>query len=205
MKHYVQTDETGRILVTVEDAAYTDETYSEFDFPEDFDFGEQSDYRIVDGALVHEVAPPSEEEIAQQQERQRREQLQAATLLLVRSSAATLSDGDALSVSLLFEEWTERGHYAKGDVLRYGDGIYRCLQGHDGQASWTPDQAHSLWVRIRPEGEVSEWKQVVPGVDEPYKEGDKVTHNGKTWVSDVNGNVWEPGVYGWSEIGQMAV
>ena len=28
---------------------------------------------------------------------------------------------------------------------------------------------------------------------------EKVTHNGKTWVSDVDSNVWESGVYGWSE------
>ncbi len=25
-------------------------------------------------------------------------------------------------------------------------------------------------------------------------------HNGQTWVSDVDNNVWEPGVYGWSVI-----
>lgn len=29
--------------------------------------------------------------------------------------------------------------------------------------------------------------------------GDKVTHNGKTWTSIVDNNVWEPGVYGWAE------
>ena len=28
----------------------------------------------------------------------------------------------------------------------------------------------------------------------------KVQHGGKTWVSDVDNNVWEPGVYGWSEV-----
>ena len=27
-----------------------------------------------------------------------------------------------------------------------------------------------------------------------------VTHGGKTWVSDVDGNIWEPGVYGWTEV-----
>lgn len=32
-----------------------------------------------------------------------------------------------------------------------------------------------------------------------YANGDKVTHNEKKWVSDVDSNVWEPGVYGWSE------
>lgn len=29
---------------------------------------------------------------------------------------------------------------------------------------------------------------------------DKCTHNNKKWISDVKDNVWEPGVYGWSEV-----
>ena len=33
-----------------------------------------------------------------------------------------------------------------------------------------------------------------------YSKGDHVTHNGKTWVSDYDNNVWEPGVFGWTEI-----
>ena len=34
----------------------------------------------------------------------------------------------------------------------------------------------------------------------PYQKGDKVTHNGKTWESTADNNVWEPGVYGWTEV-----
>ena len=30
--------------------------------------------------------------------------------------------------------------------------------------------------------------------------GDKVTHNGKTWVSVIDYNVYEPGVAGWNEV-----
>ena len=33
-----------------------------------------------------------------------------------------------------------------------------------------------------------------------YAKGDKVTYNGKTWVSEVDNNIWEPGVYGWEEV-----
>jgi hypothetical protein len=42
---------------------------------------------------------------------------------------------------------------------------------------------------------IPEWVQ--PGSTNPYMKGDKVTHNGSTWVSLVDNNVWEPGVYGW--------
>ena len=45
---------------------------------------------------------------------------------------------------------------------------------------------------------ITEWEQ--PDSTNPYMQGDKVTHNGKTWISDIDGNVWEPGVYGWNEV-----
>ena len=37
------------------------------------------------------------------------------------------------------------------------------------------------------------------GAHDAYGAGDRVSHNGKHWSSDVDGNVWEPGVYGWTE------
>ena len=58
----------------------------------------------------------------------------------------------------------------------------------------------ALWAKvlIPDETVVPEWEQ--PDNTNPYSTGDKVTHNGKTWVSDVDNNVWEPGVYGWTEL-----
>ena len=38
-----------------------------------------------------------------------------------------------------------------------------------------------------------------PGGGVAYAQGAKVSHNGKHWISDVAANVWEPGVYGWTE------
>lgn len=45
---------------------------------------------------------------------------------------------------------------------------------------------------------IPEWEQ--PDSTNPYAKGDKVTHNGKTWQSTTDNNVWEPGVYGWEEV-----
>lgn len=39
-----------------------------------------------------------------------------------------------------------------------------------------------------------------PAVEDAYAAGDKARYNGKRWVSDISGNVWEPGVYGWTEV-----
>lgn len=38
------------------------------------------------------------------------------------------------------------------------------------------------------------------GAHDAYAAGALVTHNGFIWQSDVDGNVWEPGVYGWTQL-----
>lgn len=37
------------------------------------------------------------------------------------------------------------------------------------------------------------------GAHDSYMAGDVQTHNGKTWESTIDSNVWEPGVSGWRE------
>lgn len=55
---HVATDADGRINYTSEDYS-AGESGFEFDFPENFDFGTQSDYRIVDGELIHDPKGPT--------------------------------------------------------------------------------------------------------------------------------------------------
>ena len=45
---------------------------------------------------------------------------------------------------------------------------------------------------------IPDWVQ--PESTNPYMKGDKVRHNGKVWISDIDFNVFEPGIAGWSEI-----
>lgn len=45
---------------------------------------------------------------------------------------------------------------------------------------------------------IPDWVQ--PDSTNPYAKGDKVKHSGGVWVSDIDGNVWEPGVYGWTRM-----
>ena len=95
--------------------------------------------------------------------------------------------------------WKPDEIYTVGDKRQYNELPYRCLQTHRSQELWNPEDAPSLWTRILiPDPTViPEWVQ--PGSTNPYMRGDKVRHNGKVWVSDVDNNVWEPGVYGWTE------
>ncbi len=95
--------------------------------------------------------------------------------------------------------WSATATYAAGDRVRKDGLLYRCLQAHTAQADWTPGAAVSLWVRIDdPAEEWPAWRQPT-GATDAYALGAKVSHNNARWVSAVSGNVWEPGVYGWTE------
>ena len=110
-----------------------------------------------------------------------------------------VDDSIALTAKDLYPDWRKDTPYTTGDRVRYADTLYKCLQDHTSQSTWTPTDAPSLWARVLiPDSEViPEWIQ--PDSTNPYMRGDKVTHNGKTWKSVVDNNVWEPGVYGWEE------
>ena len=96
-----------------------------------------------------------------------------------------------------FPEWIYPANYSTGDIARYGDKLYRCLQAHTSQESWKPDTAGSLWKEIGdPTAEYPEWVQPTGSID-AYHLGAKVSHNGQRWISAVESNVWEPGVSGW--------
>lgn len=118
-------------------------------------------------------------------------------LVTLRESA---SDADALNAVALYPAWREGVTYTTGQRVRHGGTLYKVLQDHTSQADWTPDAAPSLFAKVLiPEAEtVPEWEQ--PDSTNPYMQGDKVTHNGKIWVSDIDNNVWEPSIYGWSEV-----
>ena len=121
---------------------------------------------------------------------------------LIEQSATTLNDADALEGIELFPLWKDDAEYLVGDRIRYEDILYKCVQAHASQPSWTPDITPALWVRVSID-EFPEWIQPT-GVQDAYMTGDKVSHNDKHWVSLIDGNVWEPGAIGsealWSEI-----
>ncbi|MEV8590429.1 carbohydrate-binding protein [Streptomyces sp. NPDC051180] len=43
--------------------------------------------------------------------------------------------------------WAAGKVYAAGDVVTYGGGAYRCLQGHQAQPGWEPPNVPALWQR----------------------------------------------------------
>lgn len=119
---------------------------------------------------------------------------------IIESLAETLDDESALKSVELFPVWKEDAVYEVDDRVRYEGILYKCLIAHTAQSDWSPQDAVSLWARVLiPDPEViPDWVQ--PESTNPYMMGDKVRHNGKVWISDIDYNVYEPGVYGWSEV-----
>ena len=124
----------------------------------------------------------------------------AELVKFMKSARLTADDQTALAGKELYPLWNETEVYKAGDRVRYDEILYKCLQNHTAQASWTPTDAPSLWAKvlISTPAEIPEWEQ--PESTNPYMKGDKVKHNGKTWESTIDNNVWEPGVYGWGEV-----
>lgn len=124
----------------------------------------------------------------------------AAIAFVVLAESGQIDAVTAAEQSTLFAEWVSGVKYTVGNLRQYGGVLYRCVQDHTSQEGWEPDKAASLWaVTSDPAEEWPAWSQPV-GAHDAYNAGAKVSHNGKHWTSNQDGNVWEPGVYGWTEI-----
>lgn len=99
----------------------------------------------------------------------------------------------------VFAAWEPNVAYAVGNLRTHDGVLYKCVQAHTSQSDWTPDVTPALWAKAGdPAEEWPEWSQPI-GAHDAYATGDKCSHNDKHWISDVDNNVWEPGVYGWTE------
>lgn len=112
---------------------------------------------------------------------------------------ASASDELALEAVPIYPAWQVSKSYATGERIRYNDVLYKVLQAHTSQEDWTPDVVVSLFAKvlIPDSNTIPVWEQ--PNSTNPYKKGDKVSHGDSTWVSTIDNNVWEPGVYGWEK------
>lgn len=122
---------------------------------------------------------------------------------LIERAAASLSDEDALTGVELFPRWNGDGvEYKADERVSYNGILFKCLQAHTSQITWTPTDAPSLWAKVLiPDPEViPDWEQ--PDSTNAYMKGDKVRYNGKIYESLIDNNIWSPTDYpaGWQEV-----
>ena len=115
----------------------------------------------------------------------------------MNAAGAQLDDAAALDAMAIYPAWEIGAAYAVNDRRRYGTCLYKCVQAHTSQADWAPDATPALWVKVSVE-EWPEWVQPT-GAHDAYNTGDKVTYNGKRYVSLIDANVYTPDAYpqGW--------
>ena len=99
----------------------------------------------------------------------------------------------------VWDAWAIGESYYIGDIRTYDGKLYECIQSHTSQEGWEPPNVPALWERVQDPSYIPEWVQPT-GAHDAYSIGDKVRHNEKTWVSIINANTYEPGVYGWNEV-----
>lgn len=132
----------------------------------------------------------------------RQSELETASSIafVTMAEAGNIDDVTATENISMFAAWQSGVAYKVNSLREHEGKLYRCVQEHTSQEDWTPDTAVSLWKEAgNPAEEYPLWSQPV-GAFDAYSKGAKVTHNDTRWISDVDNNVWEPGVYGWSEV-----
>lgn len=152
-----------------------------------------------------------QEELQQEKQAENQEKKQIAEKLIMDRMvtdyilSTELSDDEKDLFINLFDLWKPSVAYSVGDKLVYDGLAYEVIQSHTSQSDWLPNELPALYKLFYQTSTddgttvIPEWKQPLGGHD-AYNTGDLVFHNGKAWESSVDGNVWEPSVYGWIEI-----
>ena len=118
---------------------------------------------------------------------------------MIVKAAKSLDDTDAVDAVELFERWRPEMDLIVDQRVSYVGRLYRVVQAHRSQDGWEPDRTPALFTEVARPGEIPVWKQPT-GAQDAYNKGDKVHYPDKpdpVYISTVDANVWQPGVYGW--------
>ena len=126
---------------------------------------------------------------------QRMEQLRRAMQLF----AGTLDEPQAREVATLYPQWRPGVRYERETYVTYGEdgnedpALYRTTQGHTSAGQYPPDTANTLYVRVGIDGSGYPVWSPPAGAHDAYDSGDIVSHGGRLWRSEIDGNTTEPG------------
>lgn len=120
--------------------------------------------------------------------------------------AQNLTDDERAAILGAYDEWQPAKEYEKDKLLSRSGKLYKVNQTHTSQEAYPPDSegVTALYSEVAPAGVIPLWKQP-EGQHDSYVLGDLVQWpEGTVWEctgGDAEGyNVWEPGVYGWTQV-----
>lgn len=119
--------------------------------------------------------------------------------VLALPTLQALDDEDALAVMECFPTWESLvGKAVTAGERIWDDGkLFRVVQSHTVQEDWRPAELPALYTLVTLD-EWPEWRQPT-GAQDAYNKGDKVTFEGKHYISLIDVNTWSPASYpaGW--------
>lgn len=129
--------------------------------------------------------------------------IQAATevAFVVLANSGQIDDVTISEHPHVFVEWDENWRGLQGDIIREDCALYRSIHNvSDAGQNTRPSTNPAMWTKIGdPCEEFPDWSQPL-GAHDAYSAGAKVTHKEKKWLNTHgDGNIWEPGVFGWTE------
>lgn len=206
---FIKYDEDGYIIVA-SSTPVIDGVQEEINLPIDFNFAIQDCYRFVDGVVTLDVEKlqqrlSEDQQAVRDEERQRQWQqdtIAVASIVFVSmAQSGQLDDVTITEHPVQFPTWDGNWRGVAGSIVRNDGGLYRAIHDIvDAGQNRKPSETASMWTRIGdPAEEWPEWSQPI-GAHDAYAVGDKVSFGGKYWISELNGNVWKPGVYGWIQV-----
>ena len=99
--------------------------------------------------------------------------------MLITAQINTLSVDDATAVRMaaFYPEWAKDTAYTVGYKVQYLGKLYKVIQAHTSQETWTPDITASLYTRIDEVHDGTKYDAI------PYK-GNMALESGKYYIED---------------------
>lgn len=132
-------------------------------------------YRDMTAEEEAEYAEMAAREAAEAKHRPISENEVLSMLITVQINTLSVDDDTAVRMTAFYPEWAKDTAYTIGYKVQYLGKLYKVVQAHTSQETWTPDITASLYERI---DEVHDGTKYDPV---PY-EGNMTLYNGKYYI-----------------------
>lgn len=181
----------------IEQPAFNTETHYKGDLIYD---GENDvvTYEVI-AFTPQEIEERTKNQVLAQAESDRFQKLEEAKEKAIMDSFHAIADpAEALENQAIFPFWSGESVSVKaGEKYQAFDGLelklFEVIQPHSTQEGWHPVDTPALWLRVALPDQILPWVQPT-GAHDAYNIGDKVSYQGQNWESNVNANVYAPGV-----------
>lgn len=141
--------------------------------------------KICENGIVREMTAEEEAEYAEMAAREAAEAKHRPITesevmsMLIKEQINTLSVDDATAVRMVafYPKWEKDKQYTVGYKVQYLGKLYKVIQAHTSQETWTPDITASLYTRIDEVHDGTKYDAI------PY-EGNMTLYNGKYYSQD---------------------